>query len=503
MLRIVQTCAIVLTVLLTPVASLAQSLTRPGPNAATYHEELQIGPVSGWTTVWHSAPTQTAVPLGVTLQLKARTRAGVVEWTGAREVAGSQGVSTAEVKLLTPGPRVVAAKYTDRDGERREERILLNVLDTRALPVSISTPRLWADPVVVDETSPNQSSMDYFFGGSIAAVRQIDDARYRTSVNRWFHAAVDVEPAAFAPLVEWRINGKAQRHLGTAIDMQVFAARSNAIEVGSDRNPTTVELETYRVKITSHKTNTDKISQATPIRFTAVTEPPGYEDEITWLASTKYGSCEPASGQGPEFEVAFYDTFGPDQQWLGVKADNGTFGQDQKGNDGNALSLVAELRPSVSKVMEDAAASRSLSIDSNGTVFTSRDDFVGAGSLLTEVEDLTEEDFEDGAEVMFTHLSGDLPKELAIEPGFYTVRITGSDLNSVGTLVAKDGTETGPFDATLEFRDANEIGNERNTLGVAAVDAGIALRFHFRTLGLFSPRRWIWGELRLTLRLGF
>ncbi|MGA7269724.1 MAG: hypothetical protein WB239_01505, partial [Acidimicrobiia bacterium] len=97
-----------------------------------------------------------------------------------------------------------------------------------------------------------------------------------------------------------------------------------------------VGLETYRVTITSHRRG-DKVLEGVEESFTAVTDPPGLESEIRWLASTKYGASDPVMGTGESFAVQFDSTFGLRnlttglrEQWLGVKADNATFAQDGK-----------------------------------------------------------------------------------------------------------------------------------------------------------------------------
>ena len=71
------------------------------------------------------------------------------------------------------------------------------------------------------------------------------------------------------------------------------------------------------------------------VTLTARTIPAGFEEEITWLASTKYGRCEPIMGQGPTFTVRFDETWGGSAdgvpfQWLGVRADHAAFNQDRK-----------------------------------------------------------------------------------------------------------------------------------------------------------------------------
>ena len=87
--------------------------------------------------------------------------------------------------------------------------------------------------------------------------------------------------------------------------------------------------------ITGHVPEGDIVPEGVPVTFTAVTEPPGYEEDITWLATTKYGTGVPILGRGPTFTTQFDNTFGPHPdgglwQWLGVKADNAAAGQDQK-----------------------------------------------------------------------------------------------------------------------------------------------------------------------------
>ena len=46
-----------------------------------------------------------------------------------------------------------------------------------------------------------------------------------------------------------------------------------------------IDVETYSVSITSHLSNVDFIPEGEPITFEAVTNPPGYEDEIVWLST--------------------------------------------------------------------------------------------------------------------------------------------------------------------------------------------------------------------------
>ena len=80
--------------------------------------------------------------------------------------------------------------------------------------------------------------------------------------------------------------------------MVVIDVGAHVVEVGPILAPSAVEIETYSVTITSHVSGEDTVPEGEPIVFTAETDPPGYETEITWLSSTKYGTAEPILGEG-------------------------------------------------------------------------------------------------------------------------------------------------------------------------------------------------------------
>ncbi|MGH2625358.1 MAG: hypothetical protein ACRDHY_01750, partial [Anaerolineales bacterium] len=108
-----------------------------------------------------------------------------------------------------------------------------------------------------------------------------------------------------------------------------------SVWVGIGATARRIVFEIYRTRITSHEDG-DVIPDGVPVTFTAETDPPGFEEDITWLASTSYGVSDPVRGEGRSFTVRFSDTFGRKWmaehfvQWLGVRADNAVFGQDQK-----------------------------------------------------------------------------------------------------------------------------------------------------------------------------
>lgn len=349
--------ALALTLALVPVAARAQSRTDPGfPDRSNQH--LEIGPVSGLTTVWHASPRSTALPLGARVQFRVRAAPSYrVSWTGAVEVARNRAESVAEKLFDSPGPHSVAVVVTDPHGNRIEESAELQVVELRpntatSTGILVSDLRLFTDQVQVDLANPNASSRDYLSrSASIAALRKLSDDHYRTSINRVLRLEAHVEPEIFAPLVEWRLDGRPQEDLGTPILLEIFTAPpySHRLSAGPVAEEAEIQLDTYLVRITGASHHQD-LPEGSPLTFTAVTEPPGYEGEITWLAATRYGNATPWMGQGPEFTVVFEDTFGAEERNVGVRADHRSVvgllqGGRRQGGSPLACSLAALPEP--------------------------------------------------------------------------------------------------------------------------------------------------------------
>jgi len=318
--------------LFVPSTSQAQSRT-VAVDPQSWSESLELGPVSGLTTQWHAAPVETGVPVREALRFRIRVpqRADVL-WSGAREIERTRNHSTAEAWLDAVGRHTVSVTWTYPNGVSRTETAVLHGVDLAATPLTLSPIRVAVDEVQINPDNPNASTMKYFFrGDSIAPLVELGTDHYRTSVNRSLHLAVDVEPVELAPLIEWRLNGSAQEQLGAEVEMTVFGVREHAIAAGGDAvvSPE-IRLDTYRVRITE-ETRDQQILDGVPVTYRAETDPPGYEDEIAWLASTKYGTCSPDTGHGPEFTTVFSETVSPDGQWLGVRAANDLQAQDGKG----------------------------------------------------------------------------------------------------------------------------------------------------------------------------
>lgn len=328
--RATQGMVLILVAVAPASVAMAQSATR-AVDPGLWNKHLQLGPVEGLTTEWHAAPVRTAVPLGSTLRFKVRVPPTVrVQWTGAREIERKLVESVAEVRLDLPGPHRVDVAYQRRDDRDIRQSVQLDAIDLGEHPLEISPIRIAVDDVAIDPEQPNGVSMNYYFrADSIAQLARVSDGRYRTSTNRWLTLAVDVEPAGFGPLVEWRLDGRPQRHLGSPVRMTVYTAREQTISVGTKANGRQLLLDTYRVRITSHRRG-DPLPDGIPVTFHAVTDPPGHEGGITWLASTKYGLSEPLTGRGPTFTTRFVDPYEEGRSWFGVRADNAKVARDDK-----------------------------------------------------------------------------------------------------------------------------------------------------------------------------
>ncbi|HEX5758255.1 MAG TPA: hypothetical protein VF121_03595 [Thermoanaerobaculia bacterium] len=364
---------------------------------------LYIGPIAGLTTTWHPAPASTALPAGVLLRLRREVPAGgSVTWSGAVETAVQGGWSFAECPLALPGRQVVEAAAVGGDGGVTRASAVFEVQNVPAAAVRLGAVEASVAPVTLDAQDLNASSYRFYRQRSVAALRRVGEDRYRTSVGRPIRLAAAVAPASFAPLVEFHLPAERklrQTLLGSPALLSFSEPGTYQVLVGSGPDARRIVFEIYRTRITSHAAGRPAIPDGRPVTFSATTEPPGFEEEITWLASTSYGSADPWMGRGPSFTVRFQDTFGrpwagPRRvQWLGVRADDAAVGQDLKDVLGSADEIVPEsdvppLAPSFSSAAE-AAAYVAGRVQQYGlgtpTLFTEPD-----GSLQIQVDDASD-----------------------------------------------------------------------------------------------------------------
>ena len=294
--------------------------------------ELKIGPIKGLTTAWHDAPQTIVVPLDSQLLLSARLINGArLIWDGAEEQNRDRIHSEAIFEATKPGMYPLTIRHHNAYGGVRIERYQIHVVNVRAEDIVISPINLSVNPIPIDAENPNETAYENASTPSIAGLAKINARTWATSTHREVYFQADISPAEFAPMIEWRLPGKAA-HLGTSAT-SAFPVGQFEVQAGPAESGQSVGLETYRVIITSHESGVDEIEEGSWSTFIAETEPAGYEEFITWRASTKFGECQPISGQGPVFEVRFDNTYGPNPhhaepfQWLGVRADMAFFQQ--------------------------------------------------------------------------------------------------------------------------------------------------------------------------------
>ena len=323
--------------------------------------KMFIEPIAGMTTVRHPAPARTAICAGVEVTLCQEVPVGgTVTWGGASEAARIDDESFATKVLTSVGEQVIVAVVETQDGRVYENRVVFDIVDISLDEIQMGQPTVEAQERPLSEWMTNEETYQWYaVPESIAQLRKVSlerqsfettfdgrfgkpakalptnpVERYRTSVARTLHFGVSVDPPGFLPLIEWRVGNEAPV-LGATVSVTAEEPGIYNVSVGPPTRARQIELETYSVTITSHITNHDIVGEGEAVVFEAVTDPPGYEADITWLSSTKYGTASPVLGQGPAFTVQFDDTLGLDGrgapfQWLGVKAGNTTFNQDQK-----------------------------------------------------------------------------------------------------------------------------------------------------------------------------
>lgn len=337
--------------------SQAQPEPRPDiPGLPDQAKELfQIGPIPGITTGWHRAPGETGIPLGTKVELKLAAPEEIsVSWSGAVETERTEFASTAEVTFSSLGRhevRVTAERWDKLTATKScvFEVLDLSVEDVTLEPVSVAVPDLDIDlrpeegefifrsltaprftdaEIIFADVSPNSAIVDRWFADeSIAQLTELGPDSYATSIDRTIQASLRVTPPELTPLMEWRINQRPTL-LGGRFERRFPTPGTRNIQVGPPRIEKCIAIQTYRVKIVEAP---DTIEDGVSVTFRAITEPPGFENSIVWLGSTKWGTVSPVMGQGATFTTVFNNTTGRNGQWLGTRCDDSRYGQDRKG----------------------------------------------------------------------------------------------------------------------------------------------------------------------------
>lgn len=306
-----------------------------GPLAQDPNRHLEIGPIASLTSQWHPAPKSITLPFEAPLHFRVRVPGDVdVSWRGATEISNDGSWSVAECEVSHLAGHLVTVTATDPKslvGEKYFEesiRVAVSLFPVESL--RISNIDVWTDPIEIHPEDVNASTYTYFRGHSIAELQRLGRGLYQTSVDRLVHFSVQVDPPEFGALIEWW-SSDGIAHLGSSFTTGFYAVGRNTVAVGPEARRQEVVVETYKVESIAFEPG-PQIPEGDDVTFTAVTDPPGFEHAITWLASTTFGSTTPILGKGAAFRVRFDDTFGENGfRWLGVKADNRVLGQDSNG----------------------------------------------------------------------------------------------------------------------------------------------------------------------------
>lgn len=312
-----------------------------------------LGPVPGLTTGWHKMPdARVAIPRGTTVEVRYWHPVGAtVLWEGATETRKERNVSYAECPVEAVGDISIRARahMGNQDGTLLyDETCLLRIVDVDASELEVGVVTVSKQPFNLDETATNEQTMEQFFrGGSIATLTQVGPNHYRTATRTALQlsgAVTGRRPSQLAQLVEWRVNG-VPMFLGSEVDDAVLkSVGAHTIEVGPRGRAQEIHIDTYGVRIVSHDNDT-AIAEGQPVTFEAVTNPAGFEDEITWLSSTKSGTAYPVVGKGSTFTVVFDKTWADGLRWIGVKADGVVINKDDKAPDPEIESVVPTSGP--------------------------------------------------------------------------------------------------------------------------------------------------------------
>ncbi len=303
---------------------------------------LAIGPIPGLTQNWHTASDDVVFPRDVTVRLACPLLPGEsIRWVGAEEIATLNSFSIAECSNVQPG--VMSVSVLD-DQSRTMVEMSWRVLDVDVADIRLGVPELTVDPVQIGgkgdaypdiQDSANELTMDYFFSEeSIADLVETEEGHYVTSVKRTVFGKVEVVPSDFATMVEWRTPDGAS--LGSSIPLRCESVGTSAIRVGPAEREQKLRLTLYETFIEHGTMGEEPIVDGFEYILTARTVPEGFESQVVWLASTKYGYTDNVTGRGESFSVAFFGTDGPTEddlvsfQWTGIAASDDRLNMDHK-----------------------------------------------------------------------------------------------------------------------------------------------------------------------------
>ncbi len=296
---------------------------------------MEVGPIPGWTSQWHEAPASTFVPSGALLTFKqSHPQCAKVKWTGAVVSASLATESYAIWQMSTPGTYVVEVEIIQHQGTTEMHRCELVVPPEEVRSVRLGSIEIAGNAIDLDESASNQQTMRAFFGPSIAELVNLGEGRYGASLRQPVQLSIAVDPPGFGPLVEWQFaNGKTG--LGAQVRHVLNELGTQEIHATSAGASASIAIEVYQTRLIAPERGWTPLIVGAPLTFRAETDPPGYENYVRWLSSTKRGTAFPITARGETFAVIFSDVYGStglQQPWFGVKANENTVAQDPGSN---------------------------------------------------------------------------------------------------------------------------------------------------------------------------
>ena len=312
------------------VALLALAVNCPGQDLQKDAPWLACGPVPGFTTAVHPTNREMFLPVDALVEfsvqglaVKGGTTTPTVRWSGIQPLA----TTNLTVKFRVPAAALTITATTS--APRRT--FTCNVIGIRVTPESLKFDYdlREAAPLGLTQRSSNAETVAaYFSHPSIARVTKHpygQSTAYSTSVNRDLSLDL-VGDTGITNLIEVRMDG---RPIGVG-STQFRASRIglHEISVGPPAHQRALRLAAYRAEIVAAQ---EGFPEGIPLLFAAKTTPPGFENEVRWLAATKYGTAGPVLGRGPFFRPTFRNTFHGGvgaSRWVGVRASNASSGVD-------------------------------------------------------------------------------------------------------------------------------------------------------------------------------
>ncbi len=295
-------------------------------------DSLLLGPIAEITTGWHPAPEAVSVPIGRTLRLRQDApESAIVTWSGAVEERRDESSSWAYCPLDAAGTVTISAAVESPGGARVDHQIEVTVVDQPVAVIEVTSVEARAKPLPIDEESPNDRVVAVFKNqASVARLRSDGEDGWITSIRRRIRLRAAVEPPVAGSIMEWRVNGEPVG-LGRDLEWGFDTEGEYEIAVGPPDAEWTKRMKIYRVV----GQPPEEVKDGEVLNLEAWTVPPGYGDEIQWLAATLFGEVSQVLGTGPTFSTTFYDTWGEVDgrgyaRWIGVKADQATYDFDDK-----------------------------------------------------------------------------------------------------------------------------------------------------------------------------